>query len=588
MASYKNFGKRKQLENDWGFSENMDSPMSHDPINQEKINYEAWTKFLSYYRYYVDEFAVDILGMTNLFPFQRLLLRAMGRFSNIMFIMCRGLTKSYIAAVFICCMAILYPGIAIGIVSGNGNQARMVIKQKIEGELCRNENIKREIKTIKTATDECIVRFKNGSTIRAFNLGLGQKGDSARGWRFQLILVDEARLVKTEALKEVLIPMTKTPRTNAIELKKKYPEAPSEEGRMVYISSAWLKTCDLYQRFLNFYSQMISGDKNYFVASLDYRVGIDAGLFTEESMMNERNDPEMTLDKWAYEYEGRFVGSSNDSYYPYDITNPCRVIDRCETVQPKKCQYAYIITHDVAVSGKAGSDNACTHVIKLIPRKNGTFTKNVVFTKTMNGATLKEQRDLLRQLAHVDFPNTEKIVIDAQSAGQGLLSLLEEPWSTRNSKGEIEEFPPLICDDDEEAQMLLPEAMPLIRGITATQEFNSTFYPYMKSCFEDRSLQLLVDSSEVDEQYKSGEYKPEEYLMHIEHDTLVQELSNIKQSYSENNRIVYTRIVSKKKRDRATSLMYGLSVVWEYEKQGKADMYKKEVDPLNYLKRYIY
>ena len=588
MASYKNFSKRKQLENDWGFSENMDSPMSHDPINQEKIDYEAWTKFLSYYRYYVDEFAVDILGMTNLFPFQRLLLRAMGRFPNIMFIMCRGLTKAYIAAVFICCMAILYPGIAIGIVSGNGNQARMVIKQKIEGELCRNENIKREIKTIKTATDECIVRFKNGSTIRAFNLGLGQKGDSARGWRFQLILVDEARLVKTEALKEVLIPMTKTPRTNAIELKKKYPEAPSEEGRMVYISSAWLKTCDLYQRFLNFYSQMISGDKNYFVASLDYRVGIDAGLFTEESMMNERNDPEMTLDKWAYEYEGRFVGSSNDSYYPYDITNPCRVIDRCETVQPKKCQYAYIITHDVAVSGKAGSDNACTHVIKLIPRKNGTFTKNVVFTKTMNGATLKEQRDLLRQLAHVDFPNTEKIVIDAQSAGQGLLSLLEEPWSTRNSKGEIEEFPPLICDDDEEAQMLLPEAMPLIRGITATQEFNSTFYPYMKSCFEDRSLQLLVDSSEVDEQYKSGEYKPEEYLMHIEHDTLVQELSNIKQSYSENNRIVYTRIVSKKKRDRATSLMYGLSVVWEYEKQGKADMYKKEVDPLNYLKRYIY
>ena len=537
MASYKNFSKRKQLENDWGFSENMDSPMSHDPINQEKIDYEAWTKFLSYYRYYVDEFAVDILGMTNLFPFQRLLLRAMGRFPNIMFIMCRGLTKSYIAAVFICCMAILYPGIAIGIVSGNGNQARMVIKQKIEGELCRNENIKREIKTIKTATDECIVRFKNGSTIRAFNLGLGQKGDSARGWRFQLILVDEARLVKTEALKEVLIPMTKTPRTNAIELKKKYPEAPSEEGRMVYISSAWLKTCDLYQRFLNFYSQMISGDKNYFVASLDYRVGIDAGLFTEESMMNERNDPEMTLDKWAYEYEGRFVGSSNDSYYPYDITNPCRVIDRCETVQPKKCQYAYIITHDVAVSGKAGSDNACTHVIKLIPRKNGTFTKNVVFTKTMNGATLKEQRDLLRQLAHVDFPNTEKIVIDAQSAGQGLLSLLEEPWSTRNSKGEIEEFPPLICDDDEEAQMLLPEAMPLIRGITATQEFNSTFYPYMKSCFEDRSLQLLVDSSEVDEQYKSGEYKPEEYLMHIEHDTLVQELSNIKQSYSENNSI---------------------------------------------------
>ena len=41
-----------------------------------------------------------------------------------------------------------------------------------------------------------------------------------------------------------------------------------------------------------------------------------------------------------------------------------------------------------------------------------------------------------------------------------------------------------------------------VRGITATAEFNSTFYPYMKSCFEDKSLQLLVDSNETDEDYK--------------------------------------------------------------------------------------
>lgn len=587
MASYKNFSKKSLAQKNWEYN-NTDSALSYDPINPEKIDYEEWTKFLSYYRYYVDEFAVDILGMNNLFPFQRLLLRAMGRYPQVMFIMCRGLTKSYIAAIFICCMAILYPGIAVGIVSGNGNQARMVIKQKIEGELCKNENIKREIKNIKTSLDDCIVTFKNGSSIRAFSLGNNQKGDSSRGWRFQLILVDEARLVKTEALKEVLIPMTKTPRENAIDLKKRFPESPYEEGRMLYISSAWLKTCDLYQRFLNFYSQMVSGNKNFFVASLDYRVGIDAGLFTEENMMLEKNDPEMTLDKWAYEYEGRFVGSSNDSYYPYEVTSKCRVLDRCELEQPKKCQYSYIVTHDVAVSGKAGSDNACTHVIKLIPKKNGTFTKQVVYTKTMNGATLKEQRDFLRDIIHIRFPNTNKLVIDAQSAGQGLLSLLEEPWSAKNNRGEIEEFPPLICDDDEEARRLLPDAEPIIRGITATQEFNSTFYPYMKSGFEDRSLQLLVDSSETDEIYKSGKYKPEEQLVHVEHDNLMQELSNIKQAYSEGGKIIYSRIVRKTKRDRATSLMYGLSVVWEYEKQGKADMYKKEADPLTYLKKYIF
>lgn len=56
------------------------------------IDYEAWTEFISYYRYYIDEFAMDILGI-NLFPFQRLILRAMARYQNEMLIACRGLGK---------------------------------------------------------------------------------------------------------------------------------------------------------------------------------------------------------------------------------------------------------------------------------------------------------------------------------------------------------------------------------------------------------------------------------------------------------------------------------------------------------------
>ena len=110
----------------------------------------------------------------------------------------------------------------------------------------------------------------------------------------------------------------------------------------------------------------------------------------------------------------------------------------------------------------------------------------------------------------------------------------------------------------------------------------------MKSCFEDQSLQLLVDSSETDEQYKNGTYCPEEQVTHVEHDNLVQELSNIKRDFGLNGQILYDRIVKSAKRDRATSLMYGLSVVFEYEKQGKADIGRTEVDTLKYLAGYIY
>lgn len=159
---------------------NLDSPASFDPQKVERIDYEGWTNFISYYRHYLDEFASDILE-SNIFPFQRLILRAMAQYPNSMLIMCRGLGKSYLCALFMICKAILYPGIAIGIVSGNGNQARMVVKQKIEGELYKNENIRREIANIRTATEDCIVTFKNGSSIRAITLGTNQKGDNARG-----------------------------------------------------------------------------------------------------------------------------------------------------------------------------------------------------------------------------------------------------------------------------------------------------------------------------------------------------------------------------------------------------------------------
>lgn len=91
------------------------------------------------------------------------------------------LGKSYLCAVFMICMGILYPGLKIGICSGKGQQARNVIIQKIQGELIKNENIAREIKgRIKTSPDDCVVELKNGSEIRAITLGMSQSGDSAR------------------------------------------------------------------------------------------------------------------------------------------------------------------------------------------------------------------------------------------------------------------------------------------------------------------------------------------------------------------------------------------------------------------------
>ena len=88
MSSYKNLSQKDAIKKNW-LDKNTSSKYSYDPIREEKIDYDEWAKFLSYYRYYMDEFATDILGL-NLFPFQKLILRAMARYPNTMLICCRG------------------------------------------------------------------------------------------------------------------------------------------------------------------------------------------------------------------------------------------------------------------------------------------------------------------------------------------------------------------------------------------------------------------------------------------------------------------------------------------------------------------
>ena len=562
----------KELHQDYIHRENIESTYTNDPIREENIDYEAWTQFISYYRYYVDAFAVDVLGI-KLFPFQRLILRAMGRYQNSLLIACRGLGKSFIVAVFYICVAILYPNIKLGISSGNSQQSRNVIIQKIKGELAKIEAVAREINfPIKTGMDDCVVEFKNGSEIRAITLAQDRGGDSARSWRFSYMLVDEARLVKDNIIEEILIPMTKTKRQNAIKWHK------SEKGKMIFISSAYLKTSKLYDRFLYHYKQMISGNVNYMCMCFPYQVGVQAGLFDQDDIEKELEKPQMTKDKFAYEFEGVFVGSSGESYFPYELTDQCRVLERCELEQPKKSESKYIITHDVAVSDKNGSDNSCTHVIKLKPRADGTYLKQVVYTKVVNGMPLNKQRDLLRKLLHIQFQNTVKLCIDVQGAGAGLPSMFYESWEYLDEKtGKITEYPPLIQDDDKESLEVLDNALPIIRAIHGMNNFVNLYYPYMKGCFEDQSIELLSQSNDVDILYKSNKISFDEYEQHIEHDILQSELSNIKQDFTDKEKMTYTRIVKSNKRDRATSLMYGLAVVCEMEQENKTNLYKKNI-----------
>ncbi|MET3505600.1 hypothetical protein [Halalkalibacter oceani] len=484
--------------------------------------------------------------------------------------------KSYLSAVFFICQAILYKGIKLGIASGKGQQARNVIIQKIKGELHSNPNVAREISDIKTGANDCVVHFKNGSEIRA--IVLGHDGESARSWRFHQLLADEARLIKDSIMEEILVPMTKTKRQTMIDLSMKFDkdELPVEKGKLIYISSAYLKNCDLYDRFMNHYTKMSEGNNDYFVCTLPYTVGVNAGIYYEDDIMKEKNKPSMTSDKFAYEYEAVFVGNSNESFYPYDLTEECRVLEKSEVKQPKKSTVQYVISHDVALSNAKDSDNACTTVIKIKEKPSGAYSKEVVYIKVHKGMSLPNQAKYLREML-LRFPNTIKLVLDVRGNGEALPSLLDETWEYTNEKGEVIECPPLAPDDDEE-RMSLQNAVPIIRRIAATNQLNNTMHTYMKKSFEDGSLKLLANSAVVDSEFKSEAMTEEQYASFVNTDILINELGNTKQESSEHGNILYGRISKSTKRDRVTSLGYGLVYINELEQENKMSKNNDEYD----------
>lgn len=52
----------------------------------------------------------------------------------------------------------------------------------------------------------------------------------------------------------------------------------------------------------------------------------------------------------------------------------------------------------------------------------------------MNGIPLNKQRDFLRELIHIHFPNTKKLVIDDNGVGAGLPTMFYESWEYTDPK----------------------------------------------------------------------------------------------------------------------------------------------------------
>lgn len=393
-------------------------------LQQDKVNFNEGVKLWSgFYRANMHRFAVDYLQLP-LFGFQMILLYMMNINNFFYWTASRGLGKSYLTAIYACCRCILYPATKIVIASGTKNQSKLLISQKIEKELMHmSPNLRREIAYIKVGANDALVKFKNGSTIEAV-----ASTDSSRGYRANILILDECRLISQHILKSVLTPFLSVVRRPKFYEKPEYKDYPLEENKELYLTSAWYKEHHSYDKFVSYKNDMCRG-KKYFCCAFPYQLAVKHGLLTQARVDAIKNEEDMNEISWLMEMEAIWYGEHMSSFFKSAEINPCRTMKKAwnpptpiEYLQekdktkkkyylPKQGGEKRIISADISVMGGSGNDASIFTLMRLVPQQE-EYIRHVVYIESHEGGKSDKQALRLKQLFY-DF-QADYIALDTQ------------------------------------------------------------------------------------------------------------------------------------------------------------------------------
>ena len=226
--------------------------------------------------------------------------------------------------------------------------------------------------------------------------------------------------------------------------------------------------------------QIANGSKKHYASCLDYKVGLDVGLYNE-SVIEEAKRTYSKLD-FDMEYNATFPDLSDDNWIsPTDLM-------ACSNLMNMDLQfdsnYKYIMGLDVART--AGNDNTAIVILKLVPdNKKKILERHLVYQKILNGKTFNEQATEIRKILN-KFP-CDEIHMDTTGLGLGLSDELAKP-SIDPVTNEIE---PALCDvNNEEHKNDIPDGNFIIHGHKFSLDFNHQLGMSVKQNTQKRLLRM--------------------------------------------------------------------------------------------------
>lgn len=538
----------------------------------------------AFYRSNPHRFAHDYLHL-NLHTFQKILLAMMNWSSTTVFIGSRGVGKTFLSAVFCAIRCILYPGTKICIASGTRGQALGVL-EKIMLELKPNSpELAAEIDERQTklnGTNAQIV-FKNSSYIKVVTAG-----DSSRGNRANLLILDEFRLISKDVIDTILrkfLTQKRMPAYEKLTKEERKLEYAKEKNKTMYLSSAYFVDHWSYLKCKDTYQLMLNDNKKQFVCGLPYQLPIVEGLIDAETIEDEMLETDFNEIRFRMEYESLWYGDTEGSFFDYNSISKNRKIkypmlpskissllgnSQNIKIPPKANGEVRILSADIALMSSRKNNNDATAVFinQLTPTKAGRYCSNIVYADTCEGLRTDDQALMIRKL--FDEYQCDYIVLDTNGIGLGVYDTLARDI-VDSETGEI--YPAISCCNNSEmaSRCTVVGAEKVIWSIKASAAFNSDCAYLLREAFKSGRIRLLCTEYDADEYLQqirgysslSPSEKAKIQLPYINTTLLVDELTKLQHEESGGKVKVYEKAGMRK--DRYSSLSYNYYVAMQLE-----------------------
>ena len=324
-------------------------------------------------------FTTELLSGLKLAPFQEITLKGMMKRNFSMCVWGRGCGKTFIASVFCFLQCIFNPGTKILIAGPTFRTARFIFNNleklvKSKGA----ELLQQAFATRPSKRNDQYEWEINGGTITAIPLS----GEKIRGFRANILVLDEFLLLPEETIKTVLMPFLVAPQDMTERLEIRAIEDGlikegkiKEEDRMVFennskmiaLSSASYTFENLYKTYSEWVDKIYSdekGDASYFISQMGYE-SLPSHMI-DKTVIEEAQGGGQSHSSFMREYCAQFTDGS-DSYFSAKKMHECTIKDgeNPTTLIRGRRGAKYIVGIDPSFSNSPSSDYFAMAVLEL-------------------------------------------------------------------------------------------------------------------------------------------------------------------------------------------------------------------------------